>query len=121
MRKNQEDAAYVPKRKPKVGDIVAIYPHKNDDDLFFVGQVLEISPTKLKVHWWSAANIHGTYTPQFLAKAKKGKGHAGPYISGNLWKESVIDILNDFGPKKGKISKAQLAEILKLANQFKKT
>jgi hypothetical protein len=45
MREHKEEALpppYVPNRKPVLADVVAIYPQKSDDDLFFVGQVLEI-------------------------------------------------------------------------------
>jgi hypothetical protein len=121
IREHKEEALpppYVPNRKPVLADVVAIYPQKSDEDLFFVGQVLEISPTQLKVHWWSSKKLDGTYTPDFLAK--KGKGHAGKFV-GSIWKESIIDVLKGFvGSKRGKIEKQQLKQITKIANEYKK-
>jgi len=122
MRDYKEDASrpspqYNPNRQPNVGDVICIYPPKEDEDLIFVGQVLEISSTKLKVHWWGSTNIVGTWGPEFLAK--KGKGHAGLYI-GSIWKEAVIDVLGSLHGKKGKIETKQLTEIIKLAKAYKK-
>ena len=122
MRDHKEEGSrppppYKPNREPKVGDTVAMYPPKDDEDLVFVGQILEVSPTKFKVHWWSSKKIDGTWSPEFLAK--KGKGHAGAY-TGSVWREAIIDILLSLHGKKGKIETQQLTEIIKLAKAYKK-
>jgi hypothetical protein len=116
MREHKEEASrpYVANRTPKENDVIAIH---TNDELFFVGKVIKITPTQISVHWWSAKNINGTWAPQFLAK--KGKGTAGPYI-GRIWKESVIDVLRGFAGKRGKIDKQQLKAIIKIANEYKK-
>ena len=121
MRDYKEDASrpppqYNPNRQPNVGDSICIYPQKEDEDLIFVGQVLEISSTKLKVHWWNSTKIDGTWGPEFLAK--KGKGHAGPYI-GSIWKEAAIDVVRSLHGNKGKIETKQLTESIKLAKAYK--
>jgi hypothetical protein len=123
MREHKEEASkptprYVPNRSPKKGDVIAIYPPNTEEDLIYVGQVVNLSSTKVEVHWWSSKKIDGIWTPQFLAK--KGKGHAGPY-TGQIWREAVIDILDDLhGLKRGKIKKQQLNEITTLAKEYKK-
>ena len=116
MRERKEEASrpYVATRTPKENDVIAIH---TNDDLFFVGKVLQITQTQISVHWWSAKNIDGTWTPQFLAK--KGKGTAGPYV-GKIWKESVIDVLRGFVSKRGKFEKQQLKAIINIANEYKK-
>jgi hypothetical protein len=125
MREHKEEASkppppYVPNRNPKKGDVIAIYPPKTEEDLVYLGQVLEVSSTKVKVHWWGSKKMDGTWAPQFLVKKKKGKGHAGSY-NGSIWREAVLDILTELqGLKKGKINNKQLKEITKIAKEYKK-
>ena len=114
---------YKQNRKPKVGQVVAIFAgNKKDDVPLFMGKVLEISSKKgYLVHWWSAGKVDGTWSPEFRKpRGAPRKGHGGPYTD---WidKKSVIDVIKGFDNKnKGKIEKPQLTELLRLAKDHRK-
>lgn len=120
-KKVDKPKPYKPDRKAKTGDTVAIYAGgKSQKGLCFVGKVLEELPHgKLKVHWWSAAKVDGTCSPEYRQHkaGKQLKGHTGPY-TGAMETASVMDRIPSLGgQKKGKIPAKQLGELVKLTNR----
>jgi ribosomal protein S17 len=109
--------AYKPKRSASVGDMIAIFPPKTDQQLFFVGRVVKKSSTKYVVNWFDSKRPDGNWRKQIVSSTKL------PYASW-IWHEAVLDMLHlppnaQKSKSKYKIDKAQLKHIMKIASEYK--
>jgi hypothetical protein len=100
--------------------VIAVYTGKTVTDLFWVAKVVDVlSDGRLRIHWWSAKKLDGTFTPEYRKPKKDRKGTAGPYL-GSIDAKSVIDVLASLHHKnKGKIDRDQLTKVIKLAKKYK--